>query len=64
MLSKEDYQQYLSQMLDLEVSMAGLYKKIQAKVQDKEIKKRIYLIMQDEIEHAGLVREMKELLRS
>ncbi|MCF7916370.1 MAG: hypothetical protein K9L61_01170 [Candidatus Omnitrophica bacterium] len=62
MLSKEDYREYLSQMLELEENMEEVYGGLAKKVEDQEIEKIFINIKNDEHNHAQLVRKMKKLI--
>ncbi|MCF7873339.1 MAG: ferritin-like domain-containing protein [Candidatus Omnitrophica bacterium] len=62
MLSKEDYQEHLNQMLELEENMEKMYENLAKRVEDKEIKNIFRKIRDDEQKHAALVRKMKKMI--
>lgn len=62
MLSKEDYNQHLSQMLEIEENMKKTYQDLADEVKDKEIKNIFIKIRDDEQEHAALVCKMKKII--
>ena len=62
MLSKEDYRGYLQQMQDLEKSMVAIYKEATDLSHDEAVKNIVIGIMQDEIKHVDLVKDMKNIL--
>ncbi|MCF7878676.1 MAG: hypothetical protein K9L95_04310 [Candidatus Omnitrophica bacterium] len=62
MLSKKDYKDYLSQMLELEENMEEVYGGLAKKVEDEATKKIFTNIKNDEYNHAQLVRKMKKLI--
>ncbi|MFO8052563.1 MAG: ferritin-like domain-containing protein [Candidatus Omnitrophota bacterium] len=62
MLSKQDYKEYLDQMLELEEKMVGVYGNLANKVNNQELKKIFTRIKEDEIKHAALVYKMKKII--
>jgi rubrerythrin len=62
MLSKKDYKEYLSQMLEIEESMEEVYKNLANQVKDKEMVKIFTKIKNDERKHAALVRKMEKII--
>jgi rubrerythrin len=62
MLSKEDYKEYLNQMLEIEKNMEKVYGDLAKKIKDKEMKNIFINIKNDEHNHAQLVHKMKKLI--
>jgi len=63
MLSREDFIEYLNEMVAIERDMTVLYRKIGDFFPDGDIKDKILTIANDEARHAVLVLEMQGILR-
>ncbi|MBL7197780.1 MAG: hypothetical protein ISS47_06745 [Candidatus Omnitrophica bacterium] len=64
MLSKQDYQDYLRQIVDLERRMSSVYKKCSNDVEDENIKRPCHGLSIAEERHAVMVQELVDLLGS
>lgn len=64
MLSKEDYQDYLNQIVELERRMSSVYKNCSANVEDEVIRKPCSGLTIAEEKHAVMVEELVNLLNS
>ena len=64
MLSKEDYQNYLNQIVELERKMSLVYENCSKKVDDTNIKKTCGDLSLAEKRHLVLVQELVQLLTS
>jgi len=62
MISKKDAEDYLNQMLQLELQMKKTYLELSEKLSDTELKNQFIDMAKDEQEHADLVNELKKLL--
>lgn len=62
MLSKEDYEDYLKQILDLERRMSSVYKKCSNDAEDESIKRPCNSLSIVEERHAVMVQELVDLL--
>jgi len=58
MLSQKDYGDYLRQILEVEIEMAGVYRKCVSVTADEEVRRVCGVLMKQEERHAELVREM------
>lgn len=61
MLSKQDYQDYLSQIVDLEKKMSSVYSACSLEIKDEYIQKRCAGLSRAEIKHAEIVQELVKL---
>lgn len=62
MLSKQDYQNYLKQIVELERRMSSVYKNCFERVEDENIKKPCNGLSIAEERHAVMVEELVSLL--
>lgn len=62
MLSKNDYKDYLKQIVDLERRMSSVYKNCSTNVEDENIKKTCNGLSLAEERHAIMVQELVDLL--
>jgi rubrerythrin len=63
MLSKEDYQNYLKQIVKLEREMSAVYKDCSVNVNDENIKGKCRGLSVAEEKHAVMVEELLNLLK-
>ncbi|UCB57023.1 MAG: hypothetical protein JSV30_00030 [Candidatus Omnitrophota bacterium] len=61
MLSKEDYNNYLAQMKQLEIKMVIVYKDCADRVKDEHIKEVCSGISSQERKHVSIVEELEKL---
>ena len=62
MLSKSDYENYLKQMKELEISMMKTYQNTADKVEDKEIKAIFLALTASEKKHSELVTKITKII--
>ncbi|MBU4310867.1 hypothetical protein KKD34_04785 [bacterium] len=62
MLSKQDYQNYLNQIVGLERKMSSTYKNCSENIEDENIKKTCNGLSIAEERHALMVQELIDLL--
>ncbi len=62
MLSQQDYNGYLKQVLDIEKEMSHVYETCVDLTADEEVRKVCSKLMKQEKEHIGLVGELMKLL--
>lgn len=61
MLTKDDYQGYLNEILSVENDMLDLYRDCMEQVEDEKIKKIFNKLLKDERRHAFLLRDLKKM---
>jgi len=61
MFSRKDYDGYFKQLVHFEVEMIANINRLLAQVTDKPVRTALEAILDDEIEHAALVAEMRRL---
>jgi rubrerythrin len=62
MLSEKDYKDYLTQIENIENTMANVYQDIINRVENKEIRDICYKLSREERVHATMVWEMMQLM--
>lgn len=62
MLSKEDYKNYMDQILAVETKMLNTYKNCVDMLSDELLKKIFTDLYKSEMNHQNLVKEMKKIL--
>ena len=62
MLSKEDYRDYLDQIMDVENKMMKAYDKCAGRIEDVALQEVFNKLASDEKRHAGIVKRLMELL--
>jgi hypothetical protein len=62
MYNKEDFEDYINQILDIENKMKNIYEEIIPDISDEEIKSLLTIILQDEINHKNLLEEIKIIM--
>ncbi|MFA5270809.1 MAG: ferritin family protein [Candidatus Omnitrophota bacterium] len=63
MLSKEDYLEYLKEMIDVERKMMRVYCDLEGKTNDSQIKAIFSKLMKDETSHANAVDALVGLIK-
>lgn len=61
MLSKEDYKNYLDQVIQLENKMVYVYKECSGRVEEGFVKKTCLNLSNSEAQHALMLKELKKL---
>lgn len=62
MLTKEDYENYLNQIKELEENMIGIYEELTGRIEEKDLKKLFNDLMEEEKIHSGMVTGLRELI--
>ena len=62
MLSKDDYKNYLDEMMNVELTMSKLYKDYAGRIEDKEVKSVFETLSGEETNHYNMVRGISDIL--
>lgn len=63
MFEKQDYLEYFKKIEDIEIEMAGRAKRLLDNVQDKDVKKMLQKILNDEKRHAKIAESIIDLIK-
>lgn len=64
MISKKDVENYLAQILAIELGMKKGYERLYLGVKSPEYKKYFQRLSKEENDHANLVKELQDLLKN
>ena len=62
MLSKDDYKNYLDEMMNVELTMSRLYKDYAGRIEDKEVGGVFETLSGEETNHYNMVRDISVIL--
>lgn len=63
MLTKEDFEDYLDQIKELEENMIGIYQEFAEKIEDADLKKTFNDLFEEEKIHSGMVTGLRDLIK-
>ncbi len=61
MINKEDYQKYLAQMKEIELSMIGVYSRCASLADDQDLRRVFLSLVEDEKRHSNMVASLSNL---
>ena len=61
MINKEDYQKYLAQIEEIELSMIGVYARCASLADDQDLRRVFINLVEDEKRHSNMVTSLKNI---
>jgi len=62
MLTKDDFEDYLKQIKELEEDMIGIYQELAEKIEEEDLKKIFSDFLEEEKIHSGMVTGLRDLI--